>query len=69
MVDILVNHFGPDELGCGRFDRNEMVDNEWQGREWRAGEMGVIFRLNKGMLLYFFKAASADKQAVEPTTE
>jgi hypothetical protein len=59
MVDKLVDHFGTDELGRGKFDRKELEGKDWKGREWREGEVGIIFRANKGMTLHFFKAAPA----------
>jgi len=67
MVNKLVEYFGLDELGRGKFDHKEIENNEWKGREWRSGEMGIIFRDNDGMMLYFFKAAPV----IEPemTTE
>lgn len=62
MVNKLVEYFGVDEVGRGKFDRKEIENNEWKGREWRVGEMGVIFNDNNGMMLYFFKAAPANKE-------
>lgn len=59
MVNKLVAHFGTDELGRGMFDRKEVETKDWKGREWRVVEMGIIFSVNKGMMLYFFKAAPA----------
>lgn len=65
MVNRLVEHFGTDESGMGKFDRKELEEKEWKGREWRIGEMGVIFQVNNGMMLYFFKATPAKK--VQPS--
>jgi hypothetical protein len=57
IVNKLSEHFGVDELGRSKFDRKELESKDWKGREWRAGEMGVIFRINQGMTISFFKAA------------
>jgi len=56
-VDQFATHFGLDELGRGRFDRTELDGGDWKGREWRIGEVGVLFQLKKGMMLSIFKAA------------
>lgn len=56
-VNLLSDHFGADELGRGKFDRKELENGDWKGREWRVGEMGVLFHVNQGLMLSFFKAA------------
>jgi hypothetical protein len=56
-VNLLSSHFGNDELGQGKFDRKELENGDWKGREWRVGDMGVVFRINQGMMLTFFRAA------------
>jgi hypothetical protein len=53
----LVAHFGSDELGWGSFDRKELGNGDWKGRQWRVGEMGVLLRLDKGITISFFGAA------------
>ena len=62
VVNKLNGHFGTDELGRGKFDRKEIENNEWKGREWRNGEMGILLHLNGGMTLSFFKAAPANEE-------
>lgn len=57
VVDLLVEYFGNDELGRGKLDREELEKNDWPGREWRKGEMGILLYLNKGIILSFFKVA------------
>ena len=57
VLDELLEHFGPDALGQGKFDRNELADGTWKGRDWRVGDMGVVLRAEKGMVITFFKAA------------
>jgi len=52
-VNLLSDHFGVDELGRAKFDRKEMENGEWKGREWRVGEMGVLFHAKQGLMLFF----------------
>jgi hypothetical protein len=56
-VNLLYGHLGTDELGSGNFDQKELENGEWKGREWRVADMGVILRINQGLMLTFFKAA------------
>jgi hypothetical protein len=67
VVNQLAIHFGTDELGRGQFEKKEIENNDWTGREWRTGEMGVILHLNDGMVLSFFKAAPTGEQQAEST--
>lgn len=59
VVDALLYHFGMDELGAGKLDRKELEEENWKGREWRVDEMGVLLNFNHGMMISFFKAATA----------
>ncbi|WP_157576711.1 hypothetical protein [Asinibacterium sp. OR53] len=65
MVNILVEYFGTDELKNNKFDRKELENGNWKGREWRVGEMGIIFQLKKEMILYFFKTEPKKQKATE----
>lgn len=62
VIDALMGHFGMDELGVGKLDRKELEEENWKGREWRVGEMGVLLNFNQGMIISLFKAASRLQQ-------
>jgi hypothetical protein len=65
IIEKLINHFGPDELGRGILDRRELANNDRKGREWRYGQMGVLLYINEGITLSFFKAAPSDESNEE----
>lgn len=57
VIDVLLDHFGMDELNLGKLDRKELKEETWRGREWRVGEMGLLLSFSQGMMISFFKAA------------
>ncbi len=65
VVNILTHHFGNDELGRGKFESTELENNEWKGREWRNGEMGILLHLNNGLMLSFFRAAPPQEEVTK----
>jgi hypothetical protein len=69
VVNQLIDHFGPDDQRRGKLDRKEIENNDWKGREWRNGEMGILLYLDKGMVLSFFKAAPAKEEEEEIATQ
>ena len=73
VVNLLVAHFGPDEMGRGKLDRKELESNDWKGREWHNGEMGILLHLDKGIILSFFKALPPNEEkeeiAIQPEIE
>jgi hypothetical protein len=63
VLEQLAEHFGPDEHGRGKLERAELDGGDWKGREWRAGDMGVLFQQKKGMMLTFFRAVPSSQKS------